>query len=253
MNEETKRKMIRNYFKNFPKWAIVLIVIGIITLLASGGSGGPLFIGLLLCGLGAFGIYSYSANKPTDEQMDQWLEEDLNGLTAKALIKTGTDESELVSESVQIMGPRLWDVGGAPVLYRKGSDNVLRYTPVEVSVIGFTQNQLLGYSCVLDRTSGKALNESTDEYFYRDVVSVATKTESKTKNIAGLGTVQMNAAESFTLTTSGGTSLSVLLRDAELIKRMGGGEIPTTRAEKAIQTVRKMLRDKKGDRSVASV
>lgn len=252
MNEETKRKMIKSYFKSFPKWAIALIVIGVIALLASGGSGGAIFFGLLLSGLGAFGIYSYSANKPTDAQMDQWLEEDLKMLTQKALSKTGTDEAELVSESVQITGPRLWDVAGAPVLFRKGKDNVLRYTPVEVSVIGFTQNQLLGYSCVLDRTTGKALNESTDEYFYRDVVSVATKTESKTKDISGLGRVQMNAAESFTLTTSGGTSLSVLLRDPELIKRMGGGEIPTTRAEKAIQTVRKMLRDKKGDRSPAA-
>jgi hypothetical protein len=44
---------------------------------------------------------------------------------------------------------------------------------------------------------------------------------------------------------SGGTHIDVVLRAPELIKQMGGGEIPTTRAEKAIQTVRKMLREKK--------
>lgn len=61
-----------------------------------------------------------------------------------------------------------------------------------------------------------------------------------------MGMVQMNSAETFELTTSGGTSVEVVLRDPGLIKRMGGGDIPTTRAEKAIQTMRKMLREKKG-------
>jgi hypothetical protein len=248
MNEETKRRMIRSYFKKFPTWAIIFIIIGGISLLIGfNGSGGALMFGLLFGGLGAFGVYSYSQGKPTGQQMDQWLEEDLKILTTKALAKTGTDEGELVSESVQVTGPRFWDVAGAPVLFKKGNDNSLRFTPVGVSVICFTQNQLLGYTCALDLTTGKALSESTDEYFYRDVVSVATKTESKTVQVPQQlgGTLQMNSAESFTLTTSGGTYMSVLLRDPTLIQRMGGGEIPTTRAEKAIQTVRKMLREKK--------
>ena len=244
MNEETKRKMIRGYFKKFPKWAVIFIIIGLLIML--GGSGGAFVAGLVFCGLGGFGIFSFSSGKPTDQQMDEWLEEDLCQLTKKALNKTGTDESELVAESVQVTGPRLWDVGGASVFWKKGGDGVLRFTPVGVSVISFTQNQLVGYTCTLDRTTGNTLNENTDEYFYRDVVSVATKTESKTVQIQGISSsVQMNAAESFTLTTSGGTSLSVVLRDPTLIEKMGGGEIPNTRAEKAIQTVRKMLREKK--------
>ena len=41
------------------------------------------------------------------------------------------------------------------------------------------------------------------------------------------------------------TSVEVILRDPGLTKRMGGGEIPTSRAEKAIQTIRKLLREKK--------
>ena len=63
--------------------------------------------------------------------------------------------------------------------------------------------------------------------------------------IQGKGTVQLNSAETFELTTSGGTSVEVTLKDPSLIEMMGGGDIPTTRAEKAIQTVRKMLREKK--------
>ncbi|MSU62992.1 MAG: hypothetical protein EXS31_11465 [Pedosphaera sp.] len=243
MNEETKRKMIRDYFKKSPNWSIVLIVIGGIFLL-SGGQG--IVVGLILIGVGGFAIYSSTTGKPTDQQMDEWLEEDLKTLTAKALNKTGTDATELVSESVQVTGPRFWNVGGAPILYKKGMDGTLRFTPMEVSVINFTQNQLLNYTCVLDRTTSNPLNESTDEYFYKDVVSVATKTDSKTYQMGKkLGAVQMNAAEFFTLRNAGGGEMSILLRDVKLIEKMGGGEIPTTRAEKAIQAVRKMLREKK--------
>ncbi|MEM3112759.1 MAG: hypothetical protein QXY90_06945 [Candidatus Anstonellales archaeon] len=247
MDEQTKRNMIRNYFKPFPRWAIGMIVIGVVFLigLAPEVGVGAIISGLLIAGIGGIGIYSYGQGKPTDQQMDEWLEEDLKGLSKKSLNKMGIDETELVSESIQITGPRLWDVGGADVFFKKGKDNVLRYTPVSVSIIHFAQNQLLGYTCVFDFTTGNALNESTDEYFYKDVVSVTTRTESKTVSIAKLGTVQLNNAETFVLTTSGGTFLSVLLRDPTLIKKMGGGEIPTTRAEKAIQTVRKMLREKK--------
>jgi hypothetical protein len=254
MTEETKRQMIKAYFKKFPTWAVLFVLIGIICLLAGlNGSGGALVTGLVLCGLGGFAIYSATSGKPSDQQMDEWLEEDLRMLTDKSLTKMNTEKEELVSESVQVSGPRLWDVGGADVLWRTGKDKKARFTPVGVCVISFTQNQLLGYTCALDRTTGKALNESTDEYFYKDVVSVATKTESKTVKIQGIkDAIQMTAAELFTLTTSGGTKLEVFLRADNLIQTMGGGEIETTRAEKAIQTVRKMLRDKKGDRAPAS-
>lgn len=252
MDEEIKRKMIRNYFKPFPKWTIYMIVFGILVLRSVFKDDYSadevvimIIIGIATAGIGVFGIYSYSRGKPTDQQMDEWLEQDLKNISKGALNKTGTDETELVGEPVLVTGPRLWDVGGVNVLFKKGRDNVLRFTPINVSIINFTQNQLLGYTCVFDFTTGKALNESTDEYFYKDVVSVATKSESRSVSIKKLGIVQMNAAESFTLTTSGGTSFSVLLRDPTLIKKMGGGEIPTTRAEKAIQTVRKMLREKK--------
>src|SRR4051812_1012993 len=101
MNEQSKRQMIRNYFKKFPSWAIIFIIIGVVALLIGfNGSGGAIVVGLIFGGIGGFGIYSYGQGKPTEQQMDQWLEEDLKMLTTKALNKMGTDESELVSESV---------------------------------------------------------------------------------------------------------------------------------------------------------
>jgi hypothetical protein len=236
-----KREQTKKYFKPFPKWAVWMIIIGLPFLAQYG-------LGLVLIGVGVWGLVDWN-KKPNDAQMDAWLDEELKVLHGKALSKTGTDPSELVGEPVMVTGPRFWNVAGAEVAFKKGKDNVLRFTPVGVTVLNFTPNQLIAYSAALDLTTGNILNESTDEYFYRDVVSVSTKTKRMNVQASGTGALkgglQLNDAETFELTTSGGTSIEVLLRDPSLIEKMGGGDIPTTRAEKAIQTVRKMLREKK--------
>lgn len=149
-----------------------------------------------------------------------------------------------------VTGPRLWNIANAYPAFRKGKDNLFRFTPVNVTVINFTEHQLITYSCALDLTTGAALNENTDEYFYRDIVSVSTKTKSYNAQMRDGSTLQIDDAEMFQLTTSGGTSVEVLLRAPKVIQMMGGnGDIPTTRAEQAIQSVRKMLREKKSSRA----
>lgn len=255
MDEKIKRKLIINYFTaKFPGWTIFLIIVGVILFFSSfgffkssvGGGVFLLFIGLLLIGLSILGIIKRKKS-PTDSQFDEWINEDLALLQKKALNKTGIDESQLVGAYVPITGfPWSFNLGGSFFSYKKGKDNILRFTPIECTILNFTENQIIVYKCFLDLSTGNSLNESTDEYFYKDVVSVSTKSESKTINLGvKLGTFQTNEAEMFSLTTSGGTSISVLLRDRSLITKLGGGEMPTNKAEQAIQVVRKMLRDKK--------
>ena len=246
MDEQTKRSKIRNYFKPFPKWAVWMILIGLgVMLIGSQAGGGAVVMGLLLAVIGGFVVYSQGQGKATDQEMDQFLNEDLTVLGKHGLNKVGVDGTELVGEPVQVTGfPR--SLGGAEFRYKKGKDNIIRFTPTQATLVFFTQNQLVAYSCAYDSTTGKPLNESTEEYFYRDVVAVSTKTTSVGLNLGKeLGMVQATAAEEFTLTTSGGTSISVVLKDASLVQKMGGGDLPTTRAENAVQSIRRMLRDKK--------
>ena len=236
---------IQKYFMSkFPKWAVFLIIIGVLMLL------GPVMlklIGLVMVAGGGFAIYN-ATQVASDADIDKWTQEGLNKLNNRSLEKMGIDASELVSEGVIITGPRLSNLGPSKFGYRKGKDNILRFTPVNSTIINFTQSQLLVYRCALDLISGNPVNEATDEYFYRDVVSVQTASETVSVSLPGteFQGLQCNAAETFKLTTSGGTSVSMALRDPSLIQKMGGGEIPTTTAERAIQTIRKMLREKKG-------
>ena len=115
------------------------------------------------------------------------------------------------------------------------------------TAIIMTENQLVTYNSALDLMTGNSLNETTDEYFYKDVVSVSTETSSATfidpKNKNSVQ--QLHTAEFFKLTTSGGTSIKVFIKDPKLIAMMGNSALPGTDAEKAVQSIRKMLREKK--------
>lgn len=243
MTEAEKRAAIVKYFKPFPTWAIWFILGGLALAVLGSSVSTLLLIGIAAIAIGALGIYLGVGAKATDQQMDQFLQEDFISVTKQMLKKIGMDETELVAESQHVYGPGF---GTGTEAAKKGKDGKVRYTPIKLASIGFGANQLLYYSCLLDMTTGKMLNEATDEFFYKDVVSASTKMQSASFKWKGQQH-QFNEAETFTLTTAGGTSFSVFLRDPQLASVMGvsGGDIPTGDAEKAIQAIRKMLREKK--------
>lgn len=251
---EEKRVQIKKYFQPFPKVAIWAIIAGVVLIDAYG-------LGLILIGIGVGEFRSYS-KKPTDQQIDTWINEDLKPIKQRALTKTGLDQSELVRESVLVTSPRFWNIGGAEVGLKKGKDQIIRFMPLGVTVINFGADQLAVYQCVIDLTTGNQLSESSKEYFYSDVVSVETKTSSLTlhkseitaktltmfpilRHLMQNDKLQFNEAEKFILTTSGGTSIEVVLRAPALIQSAGGGTIPTELAEQAILAIRTMLRETK--------
>ena len=211
----------------------------------------PIVIGVLILVL---------TKKPTDQQMDEWFALEIEDLNQKALSKLGIDASQCVAKSVVVYGPRVENMGGANLLVAKGSDGLVRYTPVDISIMNIGQDQLFCYQCCYDRTTGNSLIEETDEYFYRDVVSVATKNMTRQATIrAGRKgkeeIVVLTNSENFQLTTSGGTAFSVFLYDRALLELRAtrGGQLPRSAANKAIQAIRSMLRDKKGSGSSPSV
>ncbi len=243
--------LMHNYFRRFPRWTVVLIVLGLPLLAFKGAGTVPILLGLI-------GILIWR-RKPTDASIDAWIQQDLQRLETVALERTGLDDTQVKGDTLVLTGPRFWNVGGAEAALRRGKDDEVRFTPVGVTIIFLTADQLIGYQCALDLFTDNALSESTDEYFYQDVVSVSTEVESMTwekdmlprrgrrvlKGLMKDGKLQFNAAEVFVLTTAGGTSIRVVLQDPKLIEMAGGGRIPTHKGEKAIAVVRAMLRDKK--------
>lgn len=240
MTEQEKRKAIWTYLNTrIPTWAYWLIGIGILTTLS--GDAGAIVVGLLMAGAGGATMY-FRTQTITDAEFDRFRNEDLDRLEAKALHKWGIDKGELAGDAVLVWGPSMANTGTFAV--KAGKDGIIRYNPVRFALFGFGEHQMLAYQGLLDMVTANVLDEGTEEFFYRDVVSVSTKTNSSLVTLNG-HTRQLNDTETFVLTTSGGTSVSVPLRSASLAGLVGGGEMPTTHAEKAIAAVRSMLRQKK--------
>jgi hypothetical protein len=264
---KVNRKKIALYFKESKIWRLffILTIFGIIAIVVGinereAAPAVPVGAALIIIGLA---ILFLSPKRPSDKKMDAWLDVDLENISKRALNKTSLHEEDLVSDTVYVIGPRFWDIAGAKIGIRKGKDDFIRYTPVGVTIIFFTQHQLVGYQCALDLYTGHPLNESSDEFFYKDVVAVTTRTESETFNLSKSevrsfkktfldklvinDTLQLKKAEKFVLTTSGGTALQVVLSDPNIEDLAGGGTLPKDRADAAIRSVRKMLREKKID------
>ena len=190
-------KRVEKYFKPVSlRPGIILAVIGLI-FAAALPSGGKVF-GILLLLAGVALIYFQFAGRPTDDEIQAEIDKLGAAAKATALTKLGLDPDEVkLIDPVTIEGPRF----GGGSMYRKGKDGVVRTSVNEVMVLFFSEHEVHSYTAVKDLRKPTYSSEATDEYFYRDVVSVATQTDSAR---TPLGEVTV---EKFKLTTSGGTSI----------------------------------------------
>ena len=190
------------YFKPTSyKPGIICIVVGVLLLFF--GSAGPVIIGLLLAGLGGFLIYRQTADRPTDEDIDRQVRGVLSELKPRALEKLGLDADEVNLIDPIIVGGKLF---GGRNQVRKGKDGVIRSSGCEGVVIFFGEQELHAYKYEVSLVTSNLTSDQTDVYFYRDVVSVSTKSDTIQVSIDGVKTQQI-ALELFKLTTSGGTTI----------------------------------------------
>lgn len=255
------RKKIKKYFEPLTKISYCLFIGGILGFGLFYSFPIPAIVSVIAIGIGGWMIYDYFFNKPTDEQMDSWLEEDLERLEPDSLSKARMDKSELVRTPVTIYGPRVTSVGGAEFYIRKGKDKRKRYSPVEAIIIHFTEHQLITYQCAIDLTTGNSLNVRVKRFFYKDVVSAETESKdfaleekSISKKLLAAnpsikkyivnGILQLNGSETFKLTTSAGTFVEVALRIPQFIEGTEG-DLSDKLADQAISAINKMLLSKK--------
>jgi hypothetical protein len=107
------RAAIKNYFKPFPVWAVLCIIIGVPLIALYGIGLSPIAVGVLAL------VFN---KKPTDQQMDEWLAEEIKFLNEKALSKLGIDASHCVRQPIVVYGPRVENTGFPP-----GSHLIFRY------------------------------------------------------------------------------------------------------------------------------
>ena len=225
-------ELAKRYFKTVDETVsytptIVLAGIGLVLMFAIKGVG--IVLGLLAIALGIF-LVVFKKNKikaekdsiPSDSQYDAEVIKSLGDLRKKALDKLGIDEDEVREiEPISFDG---YVYKGASEL-KKGADGLWRTNKYECVTLFFSQNEVHCYTYRFD-TTGDQHSEETEVYFYKDIVSVSTSSDSATV------LEQTIEYEYFKLTTAGGTALQVSLRDIQ-------------NAQRSINAMRSLLRAKK--------
>lgn len=154
-----------------------------------------------------------------DDMVSRYLE---NLKQDRALELLGLD-SEEVNEIAPISFGGYRFSGAAN--FKRGKDGSYRTDAYEAVILFFSANDIHCYTANF-KTSENRLSESTDVYFYRDVVSVSTAEESEQY------LNQSIPMQKFVLRTTGGTSLTVSLNK-------------TADTDRSINAMRNLLREKK--------
>lgn len=273
--QSPKETALRKYFMKQPDQppkgkptALIVVgasftVLGLIATIAGGQQAvGCLVIGLIpgliMIGIGAMMLAKINAAyrakvsegepKPSDLQVQSWLDEGIRKLSEHSRGKLNLDESEgSISAPLIIAGPILWDTGGVSsddLVWKRGEDGLVRFGVYRVTIILLTDRHLTSYACDYNFIRDVALNERTDEFHYRDIVSVSTR-EQDTAYTLPTGK-KMTKAQAFSLSVASGESISVMVDSAEIREITGVEKLPETGADKAVANIRAMLRDKKG-------
>lgn len=220
-------KAIRKFFKGGAEGnkvsGTILIVLGAINipfLLM-----GMVFNGIIGAGCLALGIFLYkgASRGVTGEQIDALLVAEEQKALSQALNKLGLDRDELGSvEPLIVSGYKFTDLPFGTMARQEKSTGKWRSPLGEVAVIIFSDDVLHSYKRIFSFVDPSFKGEETDEYFYKDVVSISTKSE--VEKLAGVGKLAPTISyESLTLTTSGGTSVkcSIYKSDEKVERALG--------------------------------
>lgn len=181
-----------------------------------------IILGLLSIGVGVLVIVLNNKNKVTDEEYDRSVATNLNNFKQRALDKLGLDEDEVNEiEPIYFDG---FELEGFKY-FKVGKDNCWRTDVVKAVMLFFSKDEVHCYTNKFSTTEKRSV-ESTDVYFYKDIVSVSTTSNNKTVQGTNVD------YESFRLTTAGGTNLTVVIRD-------------NGTAQRSINAMRSLLKAKK--------
>lgn len=169
------------YFKALslpPKGWLTLIGITVILFLVN-----PAFaiLGVLLLAAVVWFIYG---GKPSDAEIDAQLDSFMNGLKEQALRKLGIDEEEtkiappLFFKGYEFGESRLGDAANMKLRDIRGKDGRWRSPECSLSAWFFTENEIHYYRKTVSLVS-PSYKEYTEEFFYKDVVSVKTDEHDK--------------------------------------------------------------------------
>lgn len=271
-SNETREKAVAKYFIRTPQkpdykdtttTSIVAVGSGIATLIGFVGFGDGLWWLFFLGGFIAWtsiaswiemeksnktdreyyeSAYKRAEPKPSDQQMDTWHQADLKRIRNQVLSKLDLLPDQILGDPNIVVGP---SEGTSAAL---GKDNTVRFSSYDIVIVYLTDYHLAAYSCTVDMHTGLETKESTQEYHYQDVVSVATQTDNSRmfKLIVDGQDKPLANYQKFSLSVASGERIEVVISLPQLDDIIKNARLAPTGAENAVKVIRAMLREKKG-------
>jgi hypothetical protein len=217
--------------------ALILIVVGVFTIF--------FVVGIFLIAAGVV-LLLMAAGGPSAQELDAALQGEIDKVKTKALTKLNLDEDQVKQIPPVITGG--YDFTFRPgVRYKRGADSIWRSSRGEAVAVFFSDDLLHSYKWGFSLIEPNKEDERTDEYFYRDVVSIATVSKNVTlervvikngiQQKRSMGDTPVNL---FELTTSGATSITCSMTTGDNTASADKGL-----AERRVIGARNLIKEKK--------
>jgi len=217
-NQADRLKILRGFFRPMPSWAVITAILGIVLLLI--GFAGKInialiLIGLIGAGLGGYFIFDWIKYGQFGAQIGQWLDEANAELVERAMEKLDLDAKKQRIPAI-IISPPL--IPGS--IMRTGTDKIPRFSAFDFNVLLCEAKELGIYECNFWFSLGGLSDEITNQYFYKDIVSIAIAHE--------------NNGNILEITSSGGNKMRFAIVQQDLQS-----------AEQGVNAIRKIIREHK--------
>jgi hypothetical protein len=183
--------------------------------------------------------YAQAEPKPSDEQIDEWMDSDIASIIEESLRKLDLEDGDYNAKPLYIGGPANLD----KTRYAIGEDGKIRYSHFNVLIIYLTDHNILIYQSVNTLIHGHILGDSTQEFPYKEITNLQIKTVNKNISFVNGNKDFVDGIQQFALYTSGANVIKVMYSFSHDTDQQG--ELVTIGSEQTIKAVRKKLEEYK--------
>ena len=221
-----------------------------------------------------------SVSDVTVAEIDQIFEEEIALLKKRSLDRLGLDISQSVAKPIEFIEPSVYrarilrapedttglnpqdvevEIGDnsiklaqdeyCAIQKKEEASNTIRYTLVEFTILYPTESYIAYYKALYSRITGQIITEKSQEIFYSDVTQVSTDKVNEVEKLKiGTGTEELvsKSRSKFIMEVSSGSKVEISFADPELQKMFGNTALTEEYADSASQSLRKIIREKKG-------
>jgi hypothetical protein len=183
--------------------------------------------------------YERAEPKPSDEQMDQWMDGDIEKIIAEALRRLDLDHEDYKAKPFLIGGP----ASLKETKFAKGKDGKTRASHLNILVVFLTEYHVAAYQCDNSMEYGQVLTDRTQEFPYREITNLGTQIVKEKIYLIDEVLESESGMQEFTLATSGANVIKVAYQFARNTDFQG--ELVKIGGEETIAAIRKKLQDYK--------